>query len=245
MDCLASFAECSNREVVWCSGVCSQREAKRPRRQAAPLQPQKPATTLHRPRPVNTLKVSATIPAQPPIESGEHCAQIIAHLVPVTLTSNVCVSKLFASLADLLLRLSASLNEPLCPAATSTQEQDPTAPNAAETARTVLDLSDSGTLCTTQQDGMPLGTYTSYVLDQQGQPILRLRADAVHTANLARDPRCSLFVQPCAHPARLLARATLMGVAEPADEVQPCMITIIHAPAFLCNLINGMSKWIL
>ena len=104
-------------------------------------------------------------------------------------------------------------------AATSNKEQDPTAPSAAETARTILDLSDSGTLCTSQLDGIPLGTYTSYVLDQQGQPILRLRADAVHTANLSREPRCSLFVQPSSHPARLLARATLIGVAEPADEV--------------------------
>ena len=79
---------------------------------------------------------------------------------------------------------------------------------------------------------MPLGTYTSYVLDQQGQPILRLRADAVHTANLARDPRCSLFVQPSSHPARMLARATLIGVAEPADEVIP---STVHMHRCMCH----------
>ena len=32
-------------------------------------------------------------------------------------------------------------------------------------------------------------------LQLQGQPVLRLRADAVHTANLLRKPACSLFVQ--------------------------------------------------
>ena len=104
-------------------------------------------------------------------------------------------------------------------AASTNREQDPTAPSAAETARTILDLSESGTLCTSQSDGTPLGTYTTFVLDQLGQPILRLRSDAVHTANLSREPRCSLFVQPSTHPARLLARATLIGIAEPADEV--------------------------
>lgn len=57
-------------------------------------------------------------------------------------------------------------------------------PSAAETARTIVDLAAHGTLCTLSEDGIPLGTYVSYVLDQEGQPILRLRADAVHTANL-------------------------------------------------------------
>ncbi len=52
----------------------------------------------------------------------------------------------------------------------------------------------------------------------QGQPILRLRADAVHTANLKRDSKCSLFVQPGEHPARLLARVTLIGAVEPVSE---------------------------
>lgn len=52
----------------------------------------------------------------------------------------------------------------------------------------------------------------------QGQPILRLRADAVHTANLKRDAKCSLFVQPGEHPARLLARVTLIGAVEPVSE---------------------------
>lgn len=90
----------------------------------------------------------------------------------------------------------------------------PAKPTAAETARTVLDIAAHGTLATTNADGKPLGTYASYVLDGQGQPILRLRSGAVHTANLLRNPYCSLFVQASDKPARLLARVTLMGDTE-------------------------------
>ena len=56
------------------------------------------------------------------------------------------------------------------------------------------------------------------MLDPRGQPLLRLRSDAVHTANLRAQPRCSLFVQPPDRPGRLLARATLIGEASPLSE---------------------------
>ena len=69
-------------------------------------------------------------------------------------------------------------------------------PTSAETAKTIVDIVAHGTLCTVGEDGVPLGTYTSYILDGRGMPVLRLRADAVHTANLRRSPKCSLFVQP-------------------------------------------------
>ena len=84
-------------------------------------------------------------------------------------------------------------------------------PDAAGTARTICDITRQGTLSTVGEDGVPLGTYVTYVLDSDGQPLLRLRADAVHTANLLREPRCSLFVQPTELPARNLARTTLIG----------------------------------
>lgn len=105
-----------------------------------------------------------------------------------------------------------------CAAAAVGVGADSPKPSAAETARTIVDLVAHGTLCTVGDDGVPLGTYVSYVLDEGGQPILRLRADAVHTANLARTPQCSLFVQPGEHPARLLARVTLIGGVAPVDE---------------------------
>ena len=69
-------------------------------------------------------------------------------------------------------------------------------PSSAETAKTIVDIVAHGTLCTIGEDGIPLGTYTNYILDDRGMPVMRLRADAVHTANLRRSPKCSLFVQP-------------------------------------------------
>ena len=53
------------------------------------------------------------------------------------------------------------------------------------------------------------GRYSSYVLDGSGQPLLRLRAGAVHTANLLRSPHCSLFVQARPGPALPSAAAAL------------------------------------
>ena len=110
---------------------------------------------------------------------------------------------------------------------------DAAKPSAAETARTIVDLAAHGTLCTLSEDGIPLGTYASYVLDAEGQPILRLRADAVHTANLRRDPKCSLFVQPAEYPTRLLARVTLIGTVEPVSaevaETAAALHSTLHA----------------
>lgn len=92
------------------------------------------------------------------------------------------------------------------------------APSPADTARTIVDLVAHGTLSSLTEDGTPLGTYVSYVLDQVGQPILRLRKDAAHTANLMRENRCSLFIQPGEYPTHLLARMTLIGSVEPVSE---------------------------
>ena len=84
-------------------------------------------------------------------------------------------------------------------------------PDSVSTARTIIDIAQHGTISTVSESGLPLGTYVTYTQDADGQPILRLRADAVHTTNLLRNPRCSLFVQPPDLPARRLARATLIG----------------------------------
>ena len=96
-------------------------------------------------------------------------------------------------------------------------------PSSSETARSILELVSHGTLSTLGADGVPLGTYASFVLDAQGQPILRLRADAVHAANLRANPRCSLFVQPDRGPGRLLARATLVGQASVSVRISPAL----------------------
>ena len=78
-----------------------------------------------------------------------------------------------------------------------------------------------GTLATLNEDGTPLATYSSYILEDGGQPLLRLRSDAVHKGNLDRNAKCSLFVQPQDYPARNLARVTLIGkVASQAQQTR-------------------------
>lgn len=101
-------------------------------------------------------------------------------------------------------------------------------PSAAETARTVVNLVGFGTLATKQGDNAPLGTFVSYVLDKEGHPVLRLRKDAVHTANLRNDARCSVFVQPPNMPARALARVTLIGKAEPVQAEEAEQFAALH-----------------
>jgi hypothetical protein len=59
--------------------------------------------------------------------------------------------------------------------------------------------------------------------------LLRLRAAAVHTRNLALAPRASLFVQPPDRPARLLARATLIGTATPVSAEEAADAALRHA----------------
>lgn len=45
----------------------------------------------------------------------------------------------------------------------------------------------------TLRDGFALGTFASYVVEKKtGDVVLRMRADAMHTANITRDARCSL-----------------------------------------------------
>ena len=116
------------------------------------------------------------------------------------------------------------------PATLLTQTESATSaiPTSAETARTIVDIVAHGALSTVGADGVPLGTYASYVLDSEGQPVLRLRADAVHTANLLARPGCSLFVQPSELPARLLARVTLIGSVVAVEGEQRQQVAALH-----------------
>ena len=91
------------------------------------------------------------------------------------------------------------------------------APGAGDVARTLVDLTSQGTLCTLLPTGAPLGTAISYVLDGLGQPILRLRADALHTINLDANPVASLFVQPAGQHAARVGRLTLLGRTVPVE----------------------------
>ena len=67
-------------------------------------------------------------------------------------------------------------------------------PTSAETARTLLQKQNHATLGTICEDGWPLTTYAGYVLDGDGQPVLRMRRDAVHFANVKKDSRVSILV---------------------------------------------------
>ena len=144
------------------------------------------------------------LPTLPPASSSKLQAQAI----PSASVQPLCNSKASAAgRAQAAVARASAILDP--PAASDTQT--PVLPTSAETARTIVDIVRHGTLCTVSDAGLPLGTSITYVLDVEGEPILRLRADAVHTANLGRNPKCSLFVQPQDLPARLLARATLIG----------------------------------
>jgi len=102
-----------------------------------------------------------------------------------------------------------------------------TVPGPAELARTALAAAPRGALASLAPGQQPLATQVSFVLLDGGSegagahPVLRLRADAEHTANLDAEPRCSLLAQT-EGAAQCLARLTLVGRAEPLeDELVP------------------------
>lgn len=69
------------------------------------------------------------------------------------------------------------------------------------------------------REGIALGTFASYITEKKtGDVVLRMRADAMHTANVEKDARCSLYVQPSTQPPGVLSRATLIGSLEALDE---------------------------
>ena len=91
-------------------------------------------------------------------------------------------------------------------------------PSSAECAKTLVAIADTGTLATTGEDGVALGTFASYVVTKSGDVVLRMRADATHTSNVKREPRCSLYVQPATQPPGVISRATLIGALTKLDD---------------------------
>ena len=49
--------------------------------------------------------------------------------------------------------------------------------SSAECAKTLVAIADTGTLATTGEDGVALGTFASYVVTKSGEVVLRMRAD--------------------------------------------------------------------
>ena len=80
-------------------------------------------------------------------------------------------------------------------------------PSSAETAKTIVDIVAHGTLATVGEDGVPLGTYVSYILDGRGMPVLRITCaghpSAVCLCSQVQDnPK-----QPCAQSHNLVEEA--------------------------------------
>ena len=99
----------------------------------------------------------------------------------------------------------------------------------AEVARTITSLVSYGTLSTVDEQGMPLGTYVTFVLDERGCPIIRLRKDASHTANLEKNKKCTIFAHAAENPARQLARVTLLGEVEDLQQDEAKEAAARHA----------------
>jgi putative heme iron utilization protein len=93
----------------------------------------------------------------------------------------------------------------------------PAEPTFAERARTLVHQSRAGTLATVSRKhgGHPFASLMPYAEDADGAPLFLISALAVHTHNVAADPRASLLVlQPGVSGDPLAAgRVTLMGAA--------------------------------
>jgi putative heme iron utilization protein len=96
-------------------------------------------------------------------------------------------------------------------------------PTYAERARTLVHRAQAGMLATLSRrhPGHPFGSLMPYALDGTGRPLFLISSMAVHTQNLAADPRASLFVAEPDWAGDPLAagRVTLMGAvrAVPKD----------------------------
>ncbi len=95
-------------------------------------------------------------------------------------------------------------------------------PPFAERVRTLLHVARAGTLAThsRKQAGFPFASIMPYGLDADGRPIFLISTMAMHTQNLAADPRASLLVaQPGWTEDPLAgARATLIGEVRRLDD---------------------------
>ncbi len=95
----------------------------------------------------------------------------------------------------------------------------------AEQARTLVHRARTGTLCTQsqRQPGFPFGSISLYGLDGRGRPTFLISTMAMHTQNLAADPKASLLVPQANWSGDPLAgaRVTLLGPVSPvpADEL--------------------------
>jgi putative heme iron utilization protein len=96
-------------------------------------------------------------------------------------------------------------------------------PTYAERARTLAHLGRTGTLATLSRKhpGHPFASVMPYALDEVGQPLVLISSMAIHTQNLAADPRASLLVtQPTAGDPLAAGRLTLMSEVRTVPEAE-------------------------
>lgn len=112
--------------------------------------------------------------------------------------------------------------------ATSGPSDDPDPapePSHAERARTLLQAGSVGVLSThsEKRPGFPFGSTMPYALDAAGRPLFLISSMAMHTQNLLKDGRASLFVTVPEAQADPLgaARLTVVGKAEPVGASDP------------------------
>jgi len=119
----------------------------------------------------------------------------------------------------------------------------PPEPTYAERARTLVHRTKTGTLATLSRRhaGYPFASLMPYALDDVGRPIFLISSMAVHTQNLAGDPRASLFVAEPDWSGDPLAagRLTLMGGVRPV----PAEDRVKARAAYLARHANA-SYWV-
>ena len=100
--------------------------------------------------------------------------------------------------------------------------------NTVEKARTVASSCSTGTFCTScagaqMGAGFPFGSHVDYVLDSDGWPVMLLNDQSMHTVNIMKNPRASLFAQMpstvgVGQPPAAMARVTVMGEIVPVED---------------------------
>ncbi len=113
--------------------------------------------------------------------------------------------------------------------------------------RTITHICNSATLCTISEvpgiDGSPFGSYVDYILDENGWPVLLLNEQSLHTMNIKKDNRVSLFCQlPRSQSNQIsaaLSRVTLTGA------IQPALTEELHTLRLAYSLIHPYSEQII
>jgi putative heme iron utilization protein len=102
-------------------------------------------------------------------------------------------------------------------AGASPANKDVPEPSFGERARTLAYVGRVGTLSSSsaKHPGWPFGSVMPYALDERGSPLFLISSRAMHTQNVARDPRAALMIAQHAGLDDALgsARVTLMGNA--------------------------------